>query len=105
MAEIITTSARNQNYMALQAVEPNSSLAVSVSSSASSAQTTLTYEGLIRICATESVRYNLGSNPTATSTSVLLPAGVVEYIFIAEPKKIAFIRVSADGAVSVCPCI
>jgi hypothetical protein len=60
---------------------------------------------LVRLCATQDCRYLIGSNPTALSTSVLLPAGVVEYVEVTGGYKVAAIKSgAAAGKLNVVEC-
>lgn len=43
----------------------------------------------------------VGANPTATTSSVFMPAGAVEYIDIRPGEKIAAIQDSAAGALNI----
>jgi hypothetical protein len=73
----------------------------SAQSSATAATTTV-----VRLCATQDCRYLIGSNPTALSSSVLLPAGVVEYVEITGGHKVAAIKAtSATGTLNVVECV
>jgi hypothetical protein len=66
---------------------------------------TATTTTLVRLCATADCRYLIASNPTALSTSVLLPAGVVEYVEITGGHKVAAIKSgSATGKLNVVEC-
>lgn len=72
-----------------------------ISAGATSAQTTAfgTETTLVRIAtsghtgADSHVHYEVGANPTAsTTTSPLLPCGLIEYVVVAPGQKIALIR-------------
>lgn len=56
----------------------------------------------VRIVATTDVYLAFGSNPTATSTGILLPAGVVEVFPVNGGEKVAAIQVASSGTMSVC---
>jgi hypothetical protein len=53
---------------------------------------------VIRVVATTDCHILIGANPTATTTSALLPSGVVEYIGIKAGDKIAAIKQSGGTA-------
>lgn len=58
----------------------------------------------IRLVSTTDCHINIGNNPTAAATDnngYLLPAGVVEYFHVTPGQKVAVIRNSADGTLSV----
>jgi hypothetical protein len=85
-------------------VSYNGSAGASVQSSAFGAQTYW-----IRVCAVgitgatnDGVRINVGDNPTASSTSALLPLNWFEYIKVTPGQKIAALGNStASGTLSV----
>lgn len=61
-----------------------------VDGSGGSAQSTaVTDESIIRIVSESDIRVAFGTNPTATSTSTLIPAGVVEYFRLNVNDKVA----------------
>ena len=60
---------------------------------------------LIRIVSTTACRFEIGSNLTATATSALLPAGVVEFTEVSPSDKIAVIQESGAGKLSIAECI
>lgn len=66
--------------------------ATSVQSSAVDSNTSL-----IRLFSTVDCFITVGSNPTATTSHMILPAGIVEYIGITGGHKLAVIRNSASG--------
>jgi hypothetical protein len=65
----------------------------SVQSTAVSANATV-----IRVVATTDCHIQIGVNPTATTSSAFLPAGVVEYIGIKPGDKVAAIKRSGGSA-------
>lgn len=54
-----------------------------------------------RLATTTDVRYLRGSNPTALSSSTLLPSGAVELISCTPGQKIAGIQDSAAGKLNI----
>jgi hypothetical protein len=65
-----------------------------ISESGSSAATTASATGLVpfvRICSTVAIRVVIGASPTATSSSMLLPANVPEYFSVTSGDKVAVI--------------
>lgn len=72
----------------------------SAKSSAVAATTTV-----VRLCATTDCYVLFGADPTAAaSTSILLPAGVVEYVEITPTYKIAAIKVTTAGILNIVEC-
>lgn len=57
----------------------------------------------IRLCSTADCWIAFGANPTASTGagSLLLPASVPEYFWVKPGEKIAVIRSSADGVLSI----
>ena len=75
---------------------------VNTSSAQSSAITT--GSGIIRI-ATKGCEAHIkfGTNPTATTSDLLIPANVVEFFKFTSGEKVAFIRsASSTGDISIC---
>lgn len=83
---------------AVQAVQEPGLADQSVSTSASSAQSTAFNENtrLIAIAtpASQAVAYVVGDNPTALTSSLRLPANALVYLGVKKGQKIAFIDVS-----------
>lgn len=57
--------------------------------------------GIVRLCPTSDCYVAFGANPTASSSSLLLPAGAVEYFGINPGDKIAVLQVSSGGYLSI----
>lgn len=57
--------------------------------------------GLIRVVATVDCYIDISINPTATTSSSLLPAGVVEYFGTSPGERISFKSVSDSGIISI----
>lgn len=56
---------------------------------------------VVRIACNQAVRVAFGSNPTATSTSMLITGGAVEYFITRGGHKVAVIQDSTAGACTV----
>lgn len=52
---------------------------------------------VVRLVATTDCFVALGANPTATTSSAYLPAGIVEYVSITPGHKVAALQVSSGG--------
>jgi hypothetical protein len=68
----------------------------------SSAQSSVLNQPVVRLFATQDCRIAVGADPTATSTSMYLPAGQIEYIAVRSGvDKIAAIQVSTGGSLNI----
>lgn len=56
---------------------------------------------VVRLCATQNCYVAFGEDPTATSSSTYLPAGIVEYFRMTAGHKIAALQVSDVGSLSI----
>jgi len=56
---------------------------------------------IIRVTATEDIRYRIGPSATAVATDTLLPSGAVEYLGIVKGDRLSVIQVSTGGTVNV----
>ena len=65
------------------------------SSAQSAAVSDTTY--VVRLVATQDCFVEIGPDPTATTSSAYLPAGVVEYVSITPGHKVAALQSSAGG--------
>lgn len=87
----------------IQAVKLGAAQTVNVTATSAQSTTFADTTTLVRVVSTTDCQLVFGSNPTATSASALLPAGVVEYFSVQPSSKIAVIKRSgaADGVASV----
>lgn len=76
---------------------------VNVSFNATSAQSAAlsSTETQARIVATQPCYIAVGTNPTATTASTYLPAGISEYIAVNPGDKIAALQVTAAGVLNI----
>ena len=77
-------------------------VAVAVASAQSAVWASTTRE--IRIVSNTNCHINIGQNPTAAATDdngFYLPANVVEYLHVTPGQRLAVIRDTADGILSV----
>lgn len=72
-------------------------------STSSSAQSSAIGAGttIVRLVCTEDCHVAFGSNPTATTSSMYLPANTPEYFGVTGGHKVAVIRTSADGVLHI----
>lgn len=79
-------------------------LVYTVATSSAQSAAIVTGSGIVRI-ATKGCEAHIafGSNPTATTSSLLIPANTVEFFKFTSGEKIAFIRsASSTGDISIC---
>jgi hypothetical protein len=74
--------------------------------STSAATSTAVQAGVntVRVVATTSCHLAFGASPTATTSSIRLPANVPEYIVVTPGQKIAAIRTTTSGTLHVTEC-
>lgn len=60
---------------------------------------------VVRVVSTTDCHIAFGANPTATATSMFLPAKVPEYFICSPTDKVAVIQDAAGGNLSVTPAI
>jgi len=56
---------------------------------------------IIRVATTQDTYIELGTNPTATTSSFLMPAGSIEFLRVNPSSKIAVIQVTTAGRISI----
>jgi hypothetical protein len=56
---------------------------------------------IVRVAVNQDTYIALGSDPTATANSAMMPAGSVEFFAVTEGDKVAFLEVTAAGRVTV----
>lgn len=74
---------------------------LALSTTAGSSSTFGSTTGLIRIVATVDCYIHIATTPAATTSSSLLPAGVVEYFGTSPGEKVSFKSVSDVGVISI----
>ena len=92
---------RDSNGNVVQAMAPGASQSVATSGSSAQSAAFGTDTTVVRLMASQDVYLAFGSNPTATSTGLHLPAGVPEYFAVTAGEKVAALQVSAAGALNV----
>jgi hypothetical protein len=92
---------RDRNGQVLQAFVPGVSqnVAIGAASVQSAAFGELTT--CVRVVSTSDCFIAIGQNPTATTSSMLLPAGAPEYLAVDAGMKVAVIQQSAAGSLNV----
>ncbi len=56
---------------------------------------------IVRVAVNQDTYISVGTNPTATSNSAMMPAGSVEFYAVTEGDKVAFLQVSDAGRITV----
>lgn len=56
---------------------------------------------IARVAVNQDTYIEIGSNPTATANSLMMPAGAIEFFAVNAADKIAVLEVSAAGRVSI----
>jgi hypothetical protein len=56
---------------------------------------------IVRVAVNQDTYVSVGTTPTATANSLMMPAGSVEFFAVAEAEQIAFLQVSTPGRISV----
>ena len=80
----------DRNASPIAALRPASDESVDgTSASASSAVINATSESIVRIASSSDINIAFGATPTATTSTMLLPAGVVEYYRVLPSEKVA----------------
>lgn len=74
-----------------------------VTYAAASVQSAAIGSTLVRVVSSTDCRIAFGANPTATATSILLPAKMPEYFVCNPTDKIAVIQDAAGGSLSIVP--
>jgi hypothetical protein len=59
---------------------------------------------IIRISATEAIRYRIGPAAVAVATDTYLPSGAVEYVGVVAGDRLSVLQDSAAGSVNVTEC-
>lgn len=94
------------NVNSFQAILPGTSQAVSVSGSSAQSSALTSGASIMRLVSTTDCYVAFGTNPTATTSSLFLPANVPEYFGIPssnqnETWKVAVIQSTASGTLNV----
>lgn len=90
----------NGNLTQLGRLGPAQAVSVSASSTQSTALSASTCF-MVRLLATQDCYVAFGTNPTATTSSTRIIANQPEYFAAKAGDKVAVLRVSADGSLSV----
>jgi hypothetical protein len=105
MPDLIKTPLSGPNFDAMPCIQPNPAADVVLAVTGTSAQTAPLTAVLVRLVATVACHIAVGSNPTATTGNLYLPAGTPEYFLIDSGQKIAAVKATgaADGQLFISP--
>jgi hypothetical protein len=56
---------------------------------------------IVRVAVNQDTYVAVGSDPTATANSAMMPAGSVEFFAVTAGEKVAFLQVSQAGRITV----
>jgi hypothetical protein len=93
----MTTIAKDVNGQPMQAVGLGASQVVAIGGASAQSVAMGFATRLARMVATVDCHIAIGADPTATTTSTFLPAGVPEYFEIREGQKVAVIQSTGPG--------
>lgn len=89
-------------YAGFQAIFPGTSQKKTTSGSSQQSSAVGANTTIVRLYATQDTYVEIGSNPTATTTtSMFLPLGFVEYFGITPGHKIAYIQSTSAGTLFI----
>ena len=79
------------------AIYPGTSQKITTSGSSQQSSAFSSNTTIVRLFSTQDCYVAFGTNPTATSSSMFLPAGIVEYFGVTESSKLAVLQVTSSG--------
>ena len=79
--------------------------AQNIAYAAASVQSAAIGSPLVRVVSTTDCHIAFGANPTATASSMFLPAKVPEYFVCNPADKVAVIQDAAGGSLSIVPAV
>lgn len=92
---------KDQNGQLVQVLELGVASAISFGATSSQSAVFGAGTNIIRLVASQGAYIAIGENPTATTSSAFLPAGLVEYLRVTPGYRVAALRTSVDGVLSV----
>lgn len=84
-----------------QAIYPGTDQQVTVTASSAQSAAFGSKTSIARFCASTDCFILFGANPTATTAKIYLPSGIPEYLGVIPGQKVAVIRSTADGILSI----
>jgi hypothetical protein len=107
MTDLVKTPLAGPNVDAMPCIQPNSAGDMVLALAGTSTQSTAIMATLVRLASTVPCHVVVGSNPTATTGNLYLPANAPEYFLIDSGQKIAGIKASSatDGQLFITPAM
>lgn len=87
----------DKNNKGMQAIMVGTSQTVSISASSVQSSAFQTGVRVIRLFPETDCYIAIGSNPTATTSSCYLPAGIIQFFGVQEGQKLAVLRKTTSG--------
>lgn len=101
MSNKIIHTAEDDESRVIPAVFPGNSQRVAIGASSVQSSAMGETTGLVRLTGSSDCYVSFGSNPTATTSSLYLPAGAIEYFGINPGDKIAVLQASTAGYLNI----
>lgn len=83
------------------AYRPGSSQGITTTGASQQSSALSSDASIIRVAVNQDTYIAIGSNPTATANSLMMPAGAIEFFAVNASDKVAVLEVSAAGRVSI----
>jgi hypothetical protein len=80
---------------------PGTSVGYTTSGSSQQSSAFTASVSIVRVAVNQDTYVAVGSSPTATANSLMMPAGSVEFFAVIEAQQIAFLQVSTPGRITV----
>ncbi|HZT29502.1 MAG TPA: hypothetical protein VFA33_06445 [Bryobacteraceae bacterium] len=90
------------NRASFPAINPGTTQTLAIGSSSAATAAPIGAD-VVRLVATVDCYVAIGSSPTATASSMFLPAKMAEYFVLAQTDKIAVLQVSSGGTLYITP--
>jgi len=93
--------AGTQNNNTFQTLYPSSPQKLTVTSSSTQSAAFGESVSVVRLFSTKDCYVKFGSTPTATSSDIFLPGGIIQFFGVVPGEKLAVIRDTADGVLHI----
>lgn len=101
MSSNYTTAAKDQNGHTLQCIAIGTTQNRTFTGTTAQSSAVGATTNIVRVVATQNCWIKFGASPTATTSDIYLPSGVVEYFKITPGHKIAAIQDSTGGTLNI----
>ena len=101
MSRLVSDNAAPYGGGAFQAIVPGTSQTVAYTGTAAQSSAFQLTTTLIRVIASTDCYLRFGSNPTATTSDMLLLANIPEYFGVTPGEKVSAIRSTASGTLYI----